>query len=121
MNIQEFEDNNEPEEISFNHVKNEAFRINFTPLTTNKKSSKDKRDTPSIKKHIPKQMENLFEEFFVFGSTKEDLSAAVQNKNYEEITLPAKILYSYPDPTENIKKFSNSFKCIIEICFLKFN
>ena len=106
MNFQEFDDNNEPEEISFNNIKNEAFRINFTPLTTTKKSSKDKKDTPSLKKQIPKQMENLFEEFFVFGSTKEDLITAVgQNKNFDEINLPPKILYSYPDPTENIKKF----------------
>ena len=106
MNFQEFDDNNEPEEISFNNIKNEAFRINFTPLTTTKKSSKDKKDTPSLKKQIPKQMENLFEEFFVFGSTNEDLITAVgQNKNFDEINLPPKILYSYPDPTENIKKF----------------
>lgn len=106
MNFQEYDDNNEPEEISFNNIKNEAFRINFTPLSTTKKSSKDKRDTPSLKKQIPKQMENLFEEFFVFGSTKEDLITAVgHNKNFDEINLPPKILYSYPDPTENIKKF----------------
>jgi len=58
-----------------------------------------------MRRNISTHLENLFEEFFVFGVTKEDLTSAVENKNCEEITLPPKILYSYPDPTEIIKKF----------------
>lgn len=70
-----------------------------------KNSSKDKKETPLLqKKKFPKEIENLFEEFFVFGIRKGDLSSAVENKNIEQIILPPKILYSYPDPTEIIKK-----------------
>lgn len=99
-------ENDEPEEISFNNITNENFRINHVPLPSLLKTPKDKekKESALLRKIISKQTENLFEEFFVFGIKKEDLIENVENKNYEQITLPPKIIYSYPDPTENIKK-----------------
>lgn len=106
MLIQQNNNDNEPEEISFNNIQNEVFRINHVPLPSLLKNPKDKekRETSFSKKANHKQMENLFEEFFVFGVKKQDLIEEVENKHLEQITMPPKILYSYPDSPEFIKK-----------------
>lgn len=98
---------NEPEEISFKDVKNEPFRINFVSMASKKIWRDNKKDSSSLlaRKPFSKNIENLFEEFFVFGVPKEDLVYAEEKSpNKDQIKLPPKILYSYPDPTENLKK-----------------
>lgn len=96
------DDSTEGEDISFEPKKNDGLRGNFTPFNRFNQNNVVSLDNFAQKYMEKKNVENLFEEFLIYGASKQDLIEAHSSEN--SFTLKPKILYSYPDSTDLIKK-----------------